>query len=81
MTGITAVLVGHMATNTERPNFVTEQRKHLISVDVMKSEFGWRYYVSGAAYAEGWRPTRRWVLRAGQRVRRRALARLTAGRA
>lgn len=55
---------------------MTEQRRPVISVDVLTSELGWRYYVSGAAYAEGWRPTRRWALRAGQRVRRRALSRL-----
>ena len=81
MTGITEVLVGPMVRSTGRPHVVTEQRKHLVNVDVMKSEFGWRYYVSGAAYAEGWRPTRRWALRAGQRVRRRALARLEVDRA
>lgn len=80
MTGITAVLVRPTATSTGRSHPVTEQRRHVVNVDVLNSEFGWRYYVSGAAYAEGWRPTRRWALRAGQRVRRRSLARLEAGR-
>ena len=55
---------------------MAEQRKHVVNVDVLTSEFGWRYYVSGAIIAEGWRPTRRWALRAGQRLRRRALHRL-----
>ena len=54
---------------------MSEQRRQTINVDVLTSEFGWRFYVSGAVYAEGWRPTRRWALRAGQRVRRRALTR------
>ena len=59
---------------------MNDQRNQVVNIDVLSSELGWRYYVSGAAYAEGWRPTRRWALRAGQRVRRRALGRLGAER-
>ena len=55
-------------------------RTPVVNVDVLSSEIGWRFYVSGVVYAEGWRPTRRWALLAGQRVRRRALARARVAR-
>lgn len=54
--------------------------KPVVNVDVLSSEIGWRFYVSGVVYAEGWRPTRRWAQRAGQRIRRRALARVRVAR-
>jgi len=49
-----------------------------VNVDVLGAHLGWRFYVSGAVYVEGWRPTRTWAFRAAERARRQALGRMRA---